>query len=153
MSTMKYIDEIDVQIDSWYICVSGVLFASIFIIPNIHFTTYAIYDVVILIRFDDNLQSYLTDRWDNLSIILCRIFFLEFGKLFFSPCIFQQNLENCLSDAVFIYFTTHRVGRFFFVQTIFHNSFPDMHKLFILLVFLSCFLTVEVMCNFQFIGI
>ena len=46
---MKYIDEIDVQIDSWYICVSGVLFASIFIIPNIHFTTYAIFDVVILI--------------------------------------------------------------------------------------------------------
>ena len=50
--TMKYIDEIDVQIlDSWYISVREVLFGStsIFIIPNIHFTTYAIYDVVILI--------------------------------------------------------------------------------------------------------
>ena len=50
--TMKYIDEIDVQIlDSWYIYVSGVLFGSIFIIPNIYFTTYAIFDVVILMGF------------------------------------------------------------------------------------------------------
>ena len=150
---MKYIDEIDVQIDSWYICVSGVLFASIFIIPNIHFTTYAIYDVVILIRFDDNLQSYLTDRWDNLSIILCRIFFSNLGNSFSLPVHFSRILR-IVCQMLFLYILQLTVlVVFFFVQTIFHNSFPDMHKLFILLVFLSCFLTVEVMCNFQFIGI
>ena len=150
MSTMKYIDEIDVQIDSWYICVSGVLFASIFIIPNIHFTTYAIYDVVILIRFDDNLQSYLTDRWDNLSIILCRIFFSNLGYSFSLP-VHSSRILRIVCQMLFLYILQLTVLVIFFCSN--NISFPDMHKLFILLVFLSCFLTVEVMCNFQFIGI